>query len=296
MISSGHFASLPNGIRLHYVHAGTPGATPLLLLHGFPEYWAAWEDVLPLLAEHFDAVAPDLRGFNLSSQPTEVSAYRTREIVGDLEALCDHLGWQSTHVAAHDWGGAAAWQWAMARPQRIGRLISLNSPHPISFARELTHNPAQRAASEYMNWLRAPGSEAGLAKDDFRAIEGFFTAMKGTGRTWYTPERAASYREAWSHGLTGGVNYYRASPLHPRASGESLPQLDPEQFHIRVPTLVLWGERDTALLPALLDGLAELIDDVTIERLPRATHWLAHEEPEYVAEAIRAFCVRGIGK
>lgn len=289
MISAGHFASLPNGIRLHYARAGRPGARPLLLLHGFPEYWAAWEDVLPLLADHFDAVAPDLRGFNLSSQPTEVSAYRAREIVGDLELLCDHLGWSRVDVVAHDWGGAAAWQWAIARPERIAHLVMLNSPHPITFARELVHNPAQRAASEYMNWLRAPGSEVGLAKDSFRAIEGFFAAMNGS-RPWYSAERASRYREVWSRGLTGGVNYYRASPLHPSASGESLPVLDPAQFRVRVPTLIIWGEGDTALLPALLEGIEELIDEVTIERLPHATHWLAHEEPEVVATAIQAFC------
>lgn len=296
MISSGHFASLPNGVRLHYARAGTPGATPLLLLHGFPEYWAAWEDVLPLLAEDFDAVAPDLRGFNLSSQPADVSAYRAREVIGDLAGLCDHLGWRRADVVAHDWGGAVAWQWAIAQAPRIGHLIMLNSPHPITFARELTYNPAQRAASEYMNWLRAPGSEIALAKDDFRAIEGFFTAMKGPGPHWYTAARAQRYREVWSRGLTGGVNYYRASPLHPMRAGQSLPALDPARFRIRVPTLVLWGDRDSALLPGLLDGIAELIDDVTIERLPRATHWLAHEEPQDVAEAIRAFCARGIGK
>lgn len=294
MISSGNFASLPNGIRLHYARAGRPGGSPLLLLHGFPEYWAAWEDVLPLLEDQFDAVAPDLRGFNLSSQPTDVRAYRAREIVGDLEALCDHLGWQRTEVVAHDWGGAAAWQWAIAKPRRFGRLVMLNSPHPITFARELNNNPAQRAASEYMNWLRAPGSELGLAKDDFRAIEGFFTSMNGSGSSWYTAERAARCREVWRRGLTGGVNYYRASPLHPPAPGESLPALDPAHFHISVPTLVLWGERDTALLPCLLDGIEELIDEVTIERLPRASHWLAHEEPKAVAAAIRAFCATRI--
>jgi epoxide hydrolase 4 len=290
VISSANFASLANGTTLHYVRAGRPGAPPLLLLHGFPEYWAAWEDVLPLLADRFDAVAPDLRGFNLSSQPTGVSAYRAREIVGDLELLCDHLGWQRADVVAHDWGGAVAWQWAIARPQRVAHLIMLNSPHPITFARELTHNPAQRAASEYMNWLRAPGSEIGLAKDDYRAMEGFFSAMKGERESWYTPERALRYREVWARGLEGGVNYYRASPLHPPAAGESLPVLDPAQFRVRVPTLIIWGERDTALLPALLDGIEELIDEVTIERLPHATHWLAHEEPQAVATAIEAFC------
>jgi pimeloyl-ACP methyl ester carboxylesterase len=292
VISSGHYAELPNGIRLHYARAGSTGAPPILLLHGFPEYWGAWEDLMPLLSDEYQLVAPDLRGFNLSSQPLDVPSYRVREIVGDLELLCEHLGWERPAVVAHGWGGAVAWQWAIARPQRIAKLVMLNSPHPIPIARELASNPAQQAASAYMNWLRAPGSEAGLAKHDFAALEGFFLRMQRDDASWYTPERAARYREVWARGLTGGVNYYRASPLHPPLAGEASVVLDPAQFHVRVPTQVIWGEADTALPARLLAGLEELIDDLTIQRLPRATHWLAHEEPGAIAAAIRAFVGR----
>jgi pimeloyl-ACP methyl ester carboxylesterase len=292
VISSGHYAELSNGIRLHYARAGSAGAPPILLLHGFPEYWGAWEDLMPLLAHEYQLVAPDLRGFNLSSQPLDVQSYRVRELVGDLELFCQHLGWERPTVVAHDWGGAVAWQWAIARPQRIANLVMLNSPHPIPIARELARNPAQQAASAYMNWLRAPGSETGLAKHNFAALETFFLQMQRGDVKWYTPERAARYREVWARGMTGGVNYYRASPLHPPVAGETLIELDPAMFHVRVPTLVLWGEADSALRAGLLDGLEELIDDVTIQRLPRATHWLAHEEPEVIAEAIRAFVRR----
>lgn len=291
MIQDGLFAELANGIRLHCARTGRSGAPLLLFLHGFPEYWAAWEDVMPHFSESHYAVAPDLRGFNLSSQPTDVAAYRTSEIVDDLEHLVQHLAYERAIVVAHDWGGAAAWQWAIAHPERIERLIVLNSPHPIPFARELMHSAQQRKASAYMNWLRAPGSEGALAKNDYAALEGFFLSMRREDAPWYTPERALRYKDVWRRGLTG-VNYYRASPLYPPTDDHLRPskmQFDPAQFRVRVPTLVIWGEADTALPPNLLDGLDELVDDLTVKRLPRATHWLAHEEPETIARIIRDF-------
>ena len=295
MIRTGETVDLGNGIRLHLAETGEAGGRPILFLHGFPEYWAAWEDVLPYFSSGWHAVAPDLRGFNLSSQPTEVAAYRARELVDDFERLCDRLDWPRVTVVAHDWGGAAAWQWAIAHPQRIERLVVANSPHPVPFARDLIGDPAQQAASAYMNWLRAPGSEQALLKHDCRALENFFLAMRRPDRDWYTPERATRYREVWSRGLTGGVNYYRASPLYPPTAddpGARKLKLDPAQFRVRVPTLVLWAEAVLALPVRLLDGLDELVDDLTIERIPEATHWVAHEEPGRIAQAIQSFCSR----
>lgn len=294
MIRTGQYAELGNGIRLHYASCGEPGAPLMLFLHGFPEYWGAWEELLPRFDDCF-AVAPDLRGFNLSTQPEEVSAYRIREIVGDLERLRAVLGYERAIVVAHDWGGAAAWQWAIARPDSIGRLVVLNSPHPIPFARELVHSPRQQQASAYMNWLRKPGSETALARDDYALAEGLLLSMQRADAPWYTPERARRYREVWNRGLKGGVNYYRASPLYPPTVDDPGPAkltLKAEDFRVRVPTLILWGEADQALPAELLEGLAELIDDLTIKRLPRATHWLAHEEPERIEELIRDFLNR----
>ena len=261
----------------------------MLFLHGFPEYWAAWEDVIPHFGASHYAVAPDLRGFNLSSQPSDVAAYRIREIVGDLERFVRHLGYQSAIVVGHDWGGAAAWQWAVAHPDRVERLIVLNSPHPIPFARELVHSAQQREASAYMNWLRAPGSESALAKTNYAVLERFFLSMKREDAPWYTPEHAQRYKKVWQRGLTGGVNYYRASPLYPPTDDDPGPlklQLDPTQFRVRVPTLVIWAEADTALAVSLLDGLDELVDDLTVERIERGTHWVAHEEPQTIAKLI----------
>jgi len=295
VITTGQHADLGNGIRLHYASCGARSRPLVLFLHGFPEYWGAWEELLPSFAGTHYAVAPDLRGFNLSSQPAEVAAYRAREIVGDLERFVAHLGFDRAIVVAHDWGGAVAWQWAIARPEHVSKLVILNSPHPVPFARELAFNPAQQRASAYMNWLRAPGAEGALAKDDFIRLDEFFLGMQRAEAPWYTAERRARYHAVWARGLTGGLNYYRASPLYPPTGGDPGPkalQLNPSDFHVRVPTLVIWGEADTALPVTLLDGLMELVDDLTVHRLPRATHWLAHEEPDEVARLILDFISR----
>jgi pimeloyl-ACP methyl ester carboxylesterase len=288
----GNFAQLSNGTTLHYASCGRTGAPLALCLHGFPEYWAAWEDLMPALARDHFVVAPDLRGFNLSSQPTAVASYRAREIVADLALLIAALGYARADVAAHDWGGAAAWQLAIVRPDLVERLAIVNSPHPVPFARDLLANDAQRAASRYMNWLRAAGSEVALAENNFHRLLDFFARMARADAQWLSAERVARYRAVWQRGLTGGVNYYRASPLYPRhgddPGAEGL-HLAASDFVVNVPTLVLWGMADTALLPGLLAGLDELVPDLAIERRARATHWLLHEEPQFAGERIAAF-------
>jgi epoxide hydrolase 4 len=291
-VATGLFADVRPGIRLHYASAGDPGLPLLLCLHGFPEFWRAWAQVMPRLAERFHVVAPDLRGFNLSSKPAEVAAYRAQELVGDIDGLVDALGYDRFHLAGHDWGGALAWTVAIQRPRRVRRLVILNAPHPVPFARMLAADPAQQAASRYMNWLRRPGSEARLAEDDFARLDGFFAEPGGCG--WFDGDTREAYHRAWSQpgALTGGVNYYRASPLHPPTDAEpgaARLALDPKDFAVEAPTLVIWGERDRALLPGLLEGLEVLAPALRIERLPEASHWLMHEQPERVAELISGF-------
>lgn len=142
-----------NGVRLHYAHAGQG---PLILfLHGFPEFWYCWKQQLEDLGRDHFAVAPDLRGFNLSEHPAEVKQYKARILIEDVRQLAEHLGHEKFVLVAHDWGGAVAWAYAMAHPQTLSKLIMVNSPHPVTFARELAHNPAQQDASQYMNLLRS---------------------------------------------------------------------------------------------------------------------------------------------
>jgi pimeloyl-ACP methyl ester carboxylesterase len=288
-IATGQFVTLPNGIRLHYASSGLRGAPLVLFMHGFPEYWGAWQDVLPLMPESFFCVAPDLRGFNLSSQPAEADAYRPREIVTDMLMLIESLGYEQAFVVGHDWGGAVAWQLGIHCPDIVRKLAIVNSPHPIPFARGLLSDPAQQAASAYMNWLRAPGAEASAARNNFAPLLEFFASMRRDDAPWFDTRRADEYRQVWSRGLTGGLNYYRASPLYPPLAGEVEPErlkLRPRDFVCRVPTLVLWGMADIALPPTLLDGLSDVVLQLDVERVARGTHWLIHEEPQFVANSI----------
>ena len=291
-IRENQFAALPNGMCLHYASAGEQGKPLILFVHGFPEFWYEWEAQLREFgADHF-AVAPDLRGFNLSDMPLDLSAYKAKHIVDDLRLLAEHLGYDKFVMVAHDWGGAIAWNFAIALPQLLHKLIIVNSPHPYLFARALANDPAQQAASEYMNWLRADGSEAALAKDKFALLEDMLDGMGKSPTPWFTEPVRARYHACWSHGLTGGVNYYRASPLHPPTesnAGARKLQLEPSAFRVKVSTRVIWGEQDLALPKSLLDGLDEVVDDLKVERIPEGSHWVIHEQPERVNRLIRGF-------
>jgi pimeloyl-ACP methyl ester carboxylesterase len=291
-IRTGRFVEVQPGLRLHCAEVGAPGAPLMLFLHGFPEFWYAWKEVLPAFAGRWHAVAPDLRGFNLSSKPEEVEAYRADRLVADVEGLIRALGHEQAVVVGHDWGGAAAWSLAIGRPERVSKLVILNAPHPVPFARQLAEGPAQQAASAYMNWLRKPGAEDALMRDDFALFDRFFVGVSPA--PWFDAATRTAYHAAWGQpgAVRGGLNYYRASPLYPPLGddpGAGRLRLDPKDFAVRVPTLVIWGERDPALLPALLDGLETLVPELTVQRLPECSHWLVHEQPQRIAALIHGF-------
>jgi pimeloyl-ACP methyl ester carboxylesterase len=299
-VSSGHFAALPNGTRLHYASAGKPGAPLMIFLHGFPEFWLAWKEQLAEFGADFYAVAPDLRGFNLSSQPPGVEYYRPKLIVEDVRLLIAHLGYPRAVLVVHDWGGAIGWNVAIFQPQIVERLIVINAPHPYQFMRELAQSEAQRAASAYMNWLRVPGSEKALVKDDFRLLDGIFTGNGQGGAAWFDAPTRALYHACWGRpgddgapAMQGAVNYYRASPLHPPEPGTSIPfNAHPRDWTVSVPTRVIWGERDVALRTGLLDGLDQVCTDLRVTRVADGSHWIIHEQPARVNALIRDALVR----
>jgi pimeloyl-ACP methyl ester carboxylesterase len=244
-------ARLGNGTRLHYAQSGDPGKRLMLFVHGFPEFWAAWEAQLLEFGLDHHAVAPDLRGFNLSDAPPEVEKYRAKHLVEDLRHLIDRLGHQRCILVAHDWGGALAWNFAALHPEIVERLVIINSPHPALFQRDLAGDPAQIKASAYMNLLRSPRAEAIMGENDFahmaKLIGGAHQNMQ-----WFTPQVEARYKQCWRRGITGGLNYYRASPLFPATDtepGAAAVILPRAMVTVKVPTLVIWGMRDEALLP-----------------------------------------------
>lgn len=291
-IHANQFALLENGTRLHYASAGTNEDPLILFVHGFPEFWYEWSAQLTHFGDSYFAVAPDLRGFNLSDIPADVSAYKAKHIVEDLALLIGFLGYQKAIIVAHDWGGAISWNLAIAFPELIEKLIIINSPHPYLFAQALAQNVSQQASSEYMNWLRKEGSEQALAKNDFALTEGFFSDLGQGDASWFDDATRKKYHECWSRGLLGGVNYYRASPLYPPTAndqGAAKLHLNRNDFKVNVPTRVIWGEKDKALPKNLLDGLETLVADLQVVRVLDGSHWIIHEQPDKINSLIYQF-------
>jgi pimeloyl-ACP methyl ester carboxylesterase len=275
---------VPGGIRLECRAAGAPAGARVMLLHGFPEAAFVWDEVMQRLAPRARCVAPHLRGYAGSSAPTEVAAYRPRLPMGDIVAAIEALGAPLDVLVAHDWGGALAWNLAAQRPDLLKRLVVVNAPHPAAFLRELRHSAEQQAASAYMNFFCRPDAEALLAANDYARLWPFFGDA-----AWLTPALRARYREVWSRGLTGALNYYRASPLRPATGPADLLHtlvLDDAAVTVRVPTTVIWGEQDRALRPGLLDGLERWVPDLRLVRVADASHWVVHERPALVAAEI----------
>jgi epoxide hydrolase 4 len=280
--------ALPHGIQLACRAAGTQGPR-IVFLHGFPEAAFVWDELMRALAGEARCLAPNLRGYAGSSAPGEVSAYRAKHLVADVLALMQATGEGPIDLlVAHDWGGAIAWNLCAQFPQAVRRLVMLNSPHPATFLRELRDNPAQQAASAYMNFLRRPDAATLLSQDDYARLWPFL--HNPSEARWLGPMVQAQYRQAWGQGLAGPVAWYAASPLHPPTSAEdAIHGLRFEDAAVTVPQpmSLVWGERDIALLPCLLDGLERWVPQMRLRRVPTASHWVVHEEPQLVLSVLR---------
>jgi epoxide hydrolase 4 len=290
--------TLPHGITLSCRSTGARGRPVLVFLHGFPEAAFVWDALLEHFARPenggYRCIAPNLRGFEKSSAPPEAKDYRAKFLVQDITALIAAEGGHLACLIAHDWGGAVAWNLAAAQPELMDKLVIINSPHPATFLRELQNSPQQQAASDYMNFLCRPDAEALLAQDDYARLWPFFTnKFANTGSfNWLTEEVKNQYREVWGMGLTGGCNYYRASPLRPATAEDPAAKairFPKEMFTVTLPTLVIWGLDDIALPPALVDGLGDYVPKMQLQRVAGASHWIVHEQPTLVAQSIQTF-------
>lgn len=289
-----HWAHV-NGLRLHYAAAGDPARPLMLFVHGFPEFWYAWREPMKAMADHYRVVALDMRGYNLSDKPEGVAAYRARHLIEDLRQLIVQLtagtGQTRCTLVAHDWGGAVAWNFVAQHPDLVSRFAVFNAPHNATFVRELAHNPAQQAASHYMLLHRSPLAEDVMSRNQHACLSAMLRTSTPNA-DWLDAGTEARYREAWAQpgALTGGLNYYRATPMYPPTATERGPldiQIDPATCHVRVPTLVVWGERDPFLLPGCIDGLQDHVDDLTLVRDPGSSHWIVHERPDFVIQTLR---------
>ena len=288
-VSKDRYAEV-NGVRLHYVEQGKGDL--ILFLHGFPEFWYSWKDLLADFGRDHHAVALDMRGYNLSAKPEPVDAYRVPVIVEDVRALAENLKAKKFVLVGHDWGGVIAWAFAAQHPEMLEKLVIINAPHPTVFARELANNPAQQKASEYFNLFTSPQAEEILSANNYAGmLQAFGSALN--------EEDQKQYLAAWNQpgGLTGGLNFYRAAQLRspvgaPPGEAAKAPAIQP-LAPITTPTLVIWGEKDTALLTGNLDGLDQFVKPLKIERIPDGSHWVVHEKPALVIERIRKFLKTG---
>lgn len=282
-----------NGVKLHYVCNGS--GKLMLFLHGFPEFWYEWKNQLAEFGQEHFAVAPDMRGYNLSDKPESLADYQVDVLVDDVKALADHLGYSKLTLIAHDWGGAIAWVFALKYPSYLEKLIIINAPHPIVFQRELIENPAQQEASQYMLVFRSEQAESILSSENYAPLVQN-TLSEGLEKGFFTEEDKQAYLTAWSQkgALTGGLNYYRAAEVGPPTNEEDKSRLTafsanfPDPI-IQVPTLVIWGEKDPYLLLGNLEGLSDYVPNLTIKRIEDGSHWVVHEQPKLVNQYIREF-------
>lgn len=274
-------------VRLHYVEAGD--GPLIVLLHGFPEFWLSWRFQIPALASAgFRVLAPDMRGYNLSSRPPGVGAYALHRLAADVRDLIHERGARSAFIAGHDWGGAVAWATAMRHPAEVERLAILNMPHPRRFLHAL-RGSRQLARSWYVFFFQAPKlPELVLRRGRWRALRHAFEHDARPGA--FTPADIDRYVEAWSRAgaMTAMLNYYRAGlRASPRAGEQRMRTVD-------APTLVIWGERDRYLGAEIAEP--DPVDVPNLERvvrLPNASHWVHHDEPERVNELLREFFASG---
>jgi pimeloyl-ACP methyl ester carboxylesterase len=284
---------LSTGVTLNVAFAGPEDAPAVILLHGFPESHRTWREVAPRLEDRFRLIMPDQRGFAGSDRPQEMEAYKTDTLIDDIFALADSLGLESFALVGHDWGGAIAWPAALRNDPRMKKLAIVNAPHPLIFQKSLIEDEDQRAASQYINWFRNPGAEKAIEAMDFDA---FFekTFVSHVELSKIPEAEKQRYLADWSQpgGMRSMLNWYRATKLvvPPSDSTVPLPDWLLRTFpKIHVPTLVVWGMKDTALLPIQLEGLGELVEDLTVVKLPDAGHFAPWEAGEEVADALRDF-------
>ncbi|HEU0097161.1 MAG TPA: alpha/beta hydrolase [Allosphingosinicella sp.] len=285
--------ALATGVTLNVASAGPGEGEPILFLHGFPESHRTWRHQLDGLSDLYRVFAPDQRGFAASDKPEGVENYETDRIVADVMALADALGLDRFTLAGHDWGGAVAWTAALTHPVRVKRLIIVNAPHPLVFQKSLIDDPAQREASQYISFFRSPAAEAAITG---MGLENFLdrVMLSHADATKLPAEERRHYLDDWAQPgvLTTMLNWYRASKMTVPAPGEEAkaPLWTHAPFpKLKMPTLVVWGLKDTALLPVQLEGLSDLVEDLRLVTSPTGSHFITWEEPGTVTSAIRDF-------
>lgn len=272
-----------NGVRLHVVSAGPTGGKPVILLHGFPEFWRGWsKQISPLAEAGYRVIVPDQRGYNLSNAPKDIRAYSLDNLSRDITGLMDHFGYQQAAVVGHDWGGAVAWHLGIHHPERVERLGILNLPHPLVVSKFLRTSLQQMLRFWYFAYFQIPRLPDWLASINNYAGAASILTASGKDSTFSTDD-IAEYKQAWANsgGLTGMLNWYRAAVRYP-------PRMKPGAL-LTMPVLIVWGRRDVALQYEMASASLKYCPNGRLITLNDATHWVQHDEPQAVARALLEF-------
>ena len=268
-----------NGIKLHTIIAGS--GEPLILLHGFPDFWYGWKDVIEGLNQDFKLIVPDTRGINLSDRPEGVNNYGIKVLIDDVKKLSEQLNLGKFILCGHDWGGAIAWAFAEEHPELLKKLVIINAPHPKALQSAIRTSKEQRKASAYILDFIKPGYEDVILADDCQMLKE--TVFDGPiNKNTINDLDKSKYMEAWKQpgAIKAGLNYYREMRPNKDSTG-----------NITVPTLVLHGMKDRYLRPVLLEILPKLIKDLKIIKIEESTHWVMQDAPDVVISSIREFAM-----
>jgi pimeloyl-ACP methyl ester carboxylesterase len=262
-----------DGVKIHYVTSGT--GPLVVLIHGFPDFWYTWRAQMPELAKHFQVVAVDMRGYNLSDKPEGVDNYKMPKLVGDIDAVVRHFKQDKAIIVGHDWGGVVAWTYAMTFPDKTERLVILNLPHPKGLARELANNPKQQANSSYAR--------------NFQKEDAASKVMPEMLAFWVKDSEARKkYLEAFKRSsIEGMLNYYKANyPREPYTYSEDDVKYPP----VKCPVLMFHGLKDKALLPGALNDTWNWLDnDLTLMTIPSADHFVQQDAADKVTRCMVAW-------
>lgn len=269
---------------MHVVEKGSKGQPVLLFLHGFPEFWYGWRHQIDYFtAKGYRVLLPDQRGYNLSSKPTESKAYQVKELASDIAQLIQAAGERQVYLVGHDWGAAVAWAMAYLYPQLIARLIIMNVPHPKVFFQTLRSDPGQMLRSWYIGFFQIPFiPEKLISLENFKMLQN--SMLKSSYSGTFSTANLSQYVQAWQqqNAIPSMINWYRAAVRYrnPAVMGN---------HKIDVPTLILWGEKDTFLKKEMARKSLSYCQKGKLYLIPDATHWVHHEKSQLVNELIEEF-------
>lgn len=279
-----------NGIKLHTVQTGPKSGAPVILLHGFPEFWYGWRKQIPALAEAgCRVIVPDQRGYNLSDKPEGIKSYDVLTLVGDVIGLIKALDYEKVNLVGHDWGAVVAWALAIIHPEKLHKLTIINAPHPAVMRRFLRRDPDQMRRSLYAGFFQLPWlPEKVLSADNFRVMT---RGMKYSAKkNAFTSADFEKYKDAWSQpgALTSMLNWYRAAFRYP-------PKM-PDDPQVKVRTLVMWGMKDSALTHRMARPSMDYCDEGNLILFPESTHWVHLDAADEINHYLLDFLLDSITK